>query len=289
MFAIATQQDQYQRYYLTDTETSSRLEVIPSRGGIVTSWQVQSQELFYLDQERLQDPELSVRGGIPILFPICGNLQGDRYRLEEQSYKLKQHGFARDLAWEVVDQKTEDCASLTLKLASSEITKAVYPFDFEVLFTYQLRGNHLRIDQSYTNLSDETMPFATGLHPYFAVQDKTQLSFDIPATMYQDQKQAAVLPFADTFDFSQPEIDAIFKSIKRHSVSFTDAQRGLTLNLNYSDHYEVIVFWTLQDKNFICLEPWSSPRNALNTGERLLVIDPKETIHTVVEFTANFS
>ena len=289
MFAIASQQDQYLRYQLTDQDAQSSLEIVPERGGIVTGWQVQGRDLLYLDQERFQDPNLSVRGGIPILFPICGNLPGDRYRLDEKSYSLKQHGFARNLAWEVVDQKTDNCASITLKLSSNETTRAAYPFDFEVLFTYQLRGNSLRIDQQYTNYSAETMPFSTGLHPYFEVKDKNQLRFDIPATMYQDQKQRAVLPFSDSFDFTQPEIDAIFKSIKRHSVSFTDFQRGLTLNINYSDHYAAIVFWTLQDQDYICLEPWSSSRNALNTGERLLLLDPQETINTVVEFTANFA
>jgi len=28
-----------------------------------------------MDTERFKDPTLSVQGGIPLLFPICGNLQ----------------------------------------------------------------------------------------------------------------------------------------------------------------------------------------------------------------------
>jgi galactose mutarotase-like enzyme len=286
VFAITTHSDQYLTYTLTDHKHLVRLEVVPERGGIVTRWTLQGQDLLYLDQERFQDPNLSIRGGIPILFPICGNLPGDRYNHPQQTYHLKQHGFARDLPWQVIDQTTDVCASLTLRLASNEITRANYPFDFEVLFTYQLQGNSLKIQQRYTNHSDEIMPFSTGLHPYFWIKDKSQLRFDIPATMYQDQKRLAVFPFEDCFDFEQPEIDAVFKAIKRHSASFTDPERGLTLSLKYSDQYSTVVFWTLQGKDYICLEPWTAPRNALNTGEKLIKLEPEQSLDTIVELTA---
>ncbi len=288
MYAIASQQDQYLTYILTDQEKQARLEVVPERGGIVTRWTIQEQEILYLDQERFQDPSLSVRGGIPILFPICGNLPNNHYTHNQQTYTLQQHGFARELPWQVIDQQTESNASLTLRLNSTAATKALYPFDFQVDFTYQLQGNTLTIQQRYTNLSTERMPFSTGLHPYFWVKDKSQLSFEIPASLFQDQKTLAVHPFEDNFDFTQPEIDAAFKSVKHHSASFTDSQRRFTLTLQYSDEYSTLVFWTLADKDYICLEPWTAPRNALNTGEKLLYLNPQETLETIVTFRADF-
>lgn len=288
MYAIASQQDRYLTYILTDQEKLARLEVVPERGGIVTRWTVQGQEILYLDQQRFQDPSLSVRGGIPILFPICGNLPNNQYTYNQTAYTLQQHGFARELPWQVVDQQTESSASLTLRLNSTAATKALYPFDFQVDFTYQLQGNTLTIHQRYTNLSTERMPFSTGLHPYFEVKDKSKLSFEIPASMYQDQKSLALHPFEETFDFAQPEIDAAFKSVKHHSASFTDSQRRLTLTLQYSDEYSTLVFWTLADKDYICLEPWTAPRNALNTGEKLLYLNPQATLETKVTFRADF-
>ncbi|MEB3310203.1 MAG: aldose epimerase [Snowella sp.] len=288
MYAIAFKQEQYLTYILTDQDKLARLEVVPERGGIVTRWTIQGQEILYLDQERFQDPSLSVRGGIPILFPICGNLPNNHYTHNQKAYKLQQHGFARELPWQVVDQKTESSASLTLRLTSTAATKALYPFDFQVDFTYQLQGNTLTIHQRYTNLSTEKMPFSTGLHPYFGVKDKSKLSFEIPASMYQDQKSLALHPFEETFDFAQPEIDAAFKSVKHHTASFTDSKRKLTLNLQYSDEYSTVVFWTLADKDYICLEPWTAPRNSLNTGEKLLYLNPQETLETTVTLRADF-
>ena len=288
MFAIAVKQEQYRTYILSDQTSLARLEIVPERGGIVTRWAIQGQEILYLDQERFQDPTLSVRGGIPILFPICGNLPNNQYTHNQKSYTLPQHGFAREMPWQVIDQNTDSSASLTLRLTSNSATKKVYPFDFEVDFIYQLQGDHLSITQRYTNLSSEKMPFSTGLHPYFWVKDKSQLSFDIPANILQDHKTLEIKPFNGTFDLSQPEIDAAFKQINRQSASFSDRQRNLTLNLEYSDLYGTLVFWTLQDKDYICLEPWTAPRNALNTGEGLIHLDPQQTIETVVTIRANF-
>jgi galactose mutarotase-like enzyme len=288
VFAIALKQDQYLTYILSDSEALSRLEVVPERGGIITRWKIQGQDILYLDEERFVNPELSVRGGIPILFPICGNLPDNCYQHGGKTYTLKQHGFARDLPWEVVQQGTDSCASLTLILASSQQTREVYPFDFQLSFTYQLQGNRLRLQQRYTNYSSERMPFSTGLHPYFWIGDKRQLAFDIPASVYQDQKTGEFFQFSENFDFDCPEIDVAFPSLTRHITSLTDQQRLLRLELTYSDLYSTLVFWTLKGKDYVCLEPWSAPRNSLNTGEQLTYIEPEETCEAAVEFNVAY-
>jgi len=142
VLAIAIKEQQYKTYILSDETAQSELEVVPERGGIITRWRVQGQEILYLDAERFANPDLSVRGGIPILFPICGNLPDNTYThhkknigekeepaaegttydetYNQQKYTLKQHGFARDLPWEVTEQVTQDFVSLTLVLESNE-------------------------------------------------------------------------------------------------------------------------------------------------------------------------
>lgn len=278
MFKIALKNAQYQTYILSDDAALSEVEVVPERGGIITRWCIQGQNVLYLDQDRFQDPSLSIRGGIPILFPICGNLPDSTYIYQNKSYQLKQHGFARDMPWQVVEQNTEGGANLTLVLESNKVTKSVYPFDFRLTFRYQLQGNSLSLYQRYTNLSDVPMPFSSGLHPYFWVSDKTQLSFDIPSSHYQDQKNQEILPFNGSFDLKKEEIDVIFKEINRHTASFTDLKRNLKVNLHYSDAYATLVFWTLKGKDYICVEPWTAPRNSLNTGEKLSIIEARESL-----------
>jgi galactose mutarotase-like enzyme len=267
----------------------SRLEVVPERGGIITSWRVQNQEVLYLDEERFANPQLSVRGGIPILFPICGNLPDNTYTLNDKQYTLKQHGFARDLPWKSTqDQVTPEKASLTLILSSNEQTRAVYPFDFELAFTYQIQGNTLEIKQQYTNLSTERMPFSTGFHPYFLTVDKTQLKIEIPSQEYQDQITKEIHSFNGDFDFNRDEIDVAFKQLSAKSATVTDNARKLKLTLEYDDTYSTLVFWTVKGKDYYCLEPWSGPRNAINTGQHLTVLEPQASHTATVRLTANF-
>ncbi len=285
MFNISLKQEPYLTYILTDETTNSRVEIVPERGGIITSWNIQGQEIFYLDKERFLSPDLSVRGGNPVLFPICGNLIDDTFIYEDKSYQLKQHGFARDSAWQVVDQSVDDCATLTVKLTSNDQTKLVYPFDFELFFTYKFEGNKLTILISCHNNSDKIMPFSLGFHPYFWCANKKELQINIPSNQYEEKATNKVINFDGKLDFNQEEIDIVFKSLKSNNTGFIDSTRNLKLNINYSDFFSSLVFWTVKGKDFICLEPWSAPRNAINTGEQLDYIKPNETKEAFLEMT----
>lgn len=285
MYSISTENKQYETYILTDAESQAQVEVVPERGGIITRWRVQGKDLLYLDEDRFAKPEMTVRGGIPILFPICGNLPDGTYSYGGKTYELKQHGFARNLPWAIAHQSTTDAASLSLKLTSTDETRSVYPFDFELLFTYQLSGNSLTLIQSHTNHSDVAMPFCTGLHPYFAVGDKSQLQFDIPAKTRYDHLTQEKTDFDGSFDIEQDEIDVALRELSATSASVRDRQQDLTLHLGYGSTYPVLVFWTIKGKDYYCLEPWSAPRNALNTGDCLIHLEPGKSLESRVSLS----
>lgn len=286
MFHIEELAEQWWVYRLTDDEAGSVLEVVPDRGGIVTRWAVGDRELLYLDRERYADPALSVRGGIPILFPICGNLPDNRYQLPTgETGELKQHGFARDLPWLLAGYDLRDAASITLTLDATPETLAVYPFKFRLEFTYRLRGQQLEIIQNHQNWGDRPMPFSTGLHPYFTVADKGAIALQIPATEYFDQKTQETAAYTGSLDFDRDELDLRFGEISQNKAAVTDRTHHSTLELSFDESYGTLVFWTLKDKPFYCLEPWSAPRNALNTGDRLLWLDPGQTHTSTVTLT----
>lgn len=289
--ALKIEQRQYKTYILTNASVLSQLEVVPDRGGIITRWSLQDRDILYLDTDRFCDPNLSVRGGIPILFPICGNLPDSTYTYQGQQYQLKQHGFARDLPWSVTEStqtQGSDRVQLTLVLNSNDQTRAVYPFDFQLTFTYQLQGNTLEIHQRYTNHSSEPMPFSIGLHPYFFTSDKSQLEFEIPASEYQDQITKEQHAFSGTLDWSRDEIDVAFRPVSANAASVIDHGRQLKIELGYSDLYSTLVFWTVKGKDYYCLEPWSAPRNALNTGEHLTQLPAGASFEASVSLTATF-
>lgn len=283
MFNIAIKQEEYLTYILKDLESDSRVEIVPERGGIVTNWKIQGQNILYLDQERFKNPSLSVRGGIPILFPICGNLPDNIFYFEEKKYILKQHGFARDLPWKVIGQSQDNCARIILSLKSNQQTLEVYPFEFELIFSYELIGKKLIIAQSYENKSDKIMPFSAGFHPYFYCSDKSKLKLNIPATEYSNKTGEERFTFDGNLDYDTAEIDIAFTKLEGNKASFTDEKRNLKVTLKYDDFFSTLVFWTLQDKEYICLEPWSSPRNSINTKEQLKYLQPEEVYQTKIE------
>ncbi len=147
---------------LDDPDSGARVVIAPARGGLVTRFSVGGREVLYLDEATLRDPEKNVRGGIPVLFPTPGKLTEDRWAWGDKSGALRQHGFARNLPWEVR-------GDATLVLRSSELTRASWPWSFVVEQRISLSGRTLRLDQRIENQSEDAMPFGFGFHPYFQV------------------------------------------------------------------------------------------------------------------------
>lgn len=286
MFTIDRRSGPFETYVLADDSVPARVEVVPERGGILTRWIVRGTDVLYFDAERFANPDLSVRGGIPVLFPICGNLPDNCYQLDGQTYELKQHGFARDLPWLALGATTDDGACLTVALDSSDRTRAVYPFEFRLQFSYCLRGMTLAVRQRFENASDRAMPFSAGLHPYFQVGDKSQLVLDIPGEEYRDRETGRTHPYSGSLDYSREELDLAFLHPQRPTAGAVDGDRGVAVEIAVDEFYSSWVFWTVKGKDYYCLEPWSAPRNALNTGDRLTLLPPGESLETLTTFTA---
>jgi len=101
-------------------------------------------------------------GRAPLLFPIVGALAGGRYRLGDDTYALPRHGFARRSLFDVVEH---DGGRVVFRLAASDATRAVYPFDFVLDVTYAVDGPALAITASVGNRGDGPMPASFGFHP----------------------------------------------------------------------------------------------------------------------------
>ena len=151
------------------------LEYCPSRGGLITNITLSSQEILYFDQERFFDGRKSVRGGIPILFPICGNLNESRLLFGTNYLNLKQHGFARDLEWKHEINYLQK--SLRLSLSDSDFTWNYYPYSFSLLIDLILNKNSFDFQIIINNKSDSYMPVNFGLHPYFNISNFQNIKF----------------------------------------------------------------------------------------------------------------
>lgn len=250
---------------------SCQVQLSPQRGAIVTSLKVNGKEALYLDQATFDDPTRNVRGGIPVLFPLCGP--------QAEPAVMKQHGFARNLAWDVVEQSDRRAV---LQLSDREETRAVYPYQFTYSLCFTVHSSGLRIEQTIRNTGDATMPLQFGFHPYFQVGAKSELEFELPVTTYSDNKSSDAGPFQG-FDFEREEVDWAFPNPTAGQASFRDCSRGMEFTVRYSPEYRELVFWTLKGKPFVCVEPWSSSRFAYPDGEGVHRIGPGESLEAWIE------
>ena len=242
------------------------LSVLPQRGGLLTSWISNGQERLYFDVERFADPGKSVRGGIPVLFPICGNLPGG-------SYTLPQHGFARDLPWQL--EELIDGAGLRLVLESNLQTLAVFPFAFRLSLEYKLEPSALEILATVEHGPDSSgvMPFSLGLHPYFAVSSLQAACLEGLPERCLDHHQMAPASTADQLAQLPAGVD-LLADPTGDSVRLVDAGSGQVISLELTAPLDLAVVWTEPPRSMVCLEPWTAPRGSLATGDRRLELEP---------------
>ena len=176
-----------QGIFLFQLDQNNYIKFCPERGGVITNWVSDGEEILYFDEKRFMDNTKSIRGGIPILFPICGNLNTSSSVFGTDYLQLSQHGFARDLLWQYTFNENEK--SLCLFLNESKKTKKYYPFDFELRIEITLKVNYLEFEITIFNKTDIAMPINFGLHPYFNVSDFKNLEFiDNPLNCQNQEK-----------------------------------------------------------------------------------------------------
>lgn len=100
----------------------------------------------------------------PVLFPFVGAPKNKEYRYEGKTYAMGQHGFARDMEFEL---ETNERGRIWFVLASTEETYAKYPFHFKLHIGYALEKNEVRVLWKVENTDGKPIYFAIGAHPAF--------------------------------------------------------------------------------------------------------------------------
>lgn len=261
---------------------AAECHVIPERGGLVSRWRVGTDEVLYLDEASVADRTKNVRGGIPVLFPHSGRLPGDRYVAHGKELSSPQHGFGRKLAWTLVEHGSDGHhAWVVQSLSSSPETLASFPWPFAVTMRVSLAENELTLDTRIENTGTEPMPHVLGFHPYFRVADaaKARVGVRTDAKEALDNTNGQRVQIRQ-LDFTQREMDL---HLIGHSTPGTLVRRGddPTIALRWSPMFTQLVLWTLQGKDFVCVEPWEAPASAFATKEHLPVLAPRQSIDLV--------
>ena len=272
----------YPHWEYSNPQCNALIRIVPERGGLITEWRSEGKELLYFDLDRFLDKNKSVRGGIPILFPICGNLS-EGYLIGGKKYFLKQHGFARGLPWSIGLLK--DKLGIRLKLSDTKETRSYFPFFFTLLIDVCLKEKSLQVSVKVYNHSQDSMPFSFGLHPYFQVSNTKKIKIEGLPEKCIDQTNMKVTNSSDQIRILDKGVD--FLSYPSSSIKILDYLSRNVIELIHQEPMDTTVIWTDPPRQMVCLEPWTSPRNSLVTGDRKLEVKPKEYIELFTTFKHN--
>jgi galactose mutarotase-like enzyme len=220
-----------------------------------------------------QGLEPSWKKHAPFLFPICGRLKDAQYTYGGRTYDMSCHGF---LSGSLTSAKKIGENEISFELSANDETRAVYPFDFFLTITYTLEDTTLSVRATVKNTSADTLPFMFGGHPGFSTSiDGLRLE-----DFYVDfaEERADIYPIInETFISSTPETYIFWDGkmpltraelVDLKTVVFKNTSKTITLasektahavKFSYSDTLPYMCLWsdTIDEGQFICLEPWS--------------------------------
>lgn len=78
----------------------------------------------------------------PVLFPFVGKTNGQAFRTKGREYSMTQHGFARDMEFQLLSQTP---TALWFGLESNAETMEKYPYAFRLELGYRLERDALRV------------------------------------------------------------------------------------------------------------------------------------------------
>lgn len=119
--------------------------------------------MLALRKDAALDGSKPIAGGLQICWPQFG------------PGAIQQHGFARNMKWEVASHSaTEPEATLVLK--ASEATRKIWDQDFELYLTVRLEADHLLTRLTAKNTGPKAWDFTGALHSYYRVNDVSKVA-----------------------------------------------------------------------------------------------------------------
>ena len=202
----------------------------------------------------------------PVLFPFVGKLNNNSYTYNGKSFAMGQHGFARDMDFELVDQSEN---KIQFSLNSSQESKENYPFDFELILGYELAAETIIHTYEIKNSGTTDMLYSIGAHPAYNIEgefSEYELLFEKPEPHLQrTYLQSGLLDTQKPYTLNNERIlplnhqlfaeDAlVFENLESDKITLVRNEEKV-LSMNFKG-FPFFGIWTKPGAPFLCLEPW---------------------------------
>ncbi|KAG8462551.1 hypothetical protein KFE25_010376 [Diacronema lutheri] len=254
---------------ITLTHANGDSATLYTFGGCVTSYTHAGVETLKVRPDAKMDGSKPISGGIPHCFPQFG------------PGAIQQHGFARNLEWEVRSTDAGAEPSVCLRLADSPKTRDMWPYPFEAIYTVTLASDRLKTSLEVKNTGAEPFTFTAALHSYFDISAVANLKIEgnFKGSQYIDKtaKPPAELTAAsDTITISK-ETDSVYKGVSGE-LKLVDSGKGTQLAIECKQGWRDTVIWNpygdqgMGYDSFVCAEaalaafPFTLQPNVVWTG-----------------------
>ena len=220
-------------------------------------------------------------GQAPLLFPVAGSFKDDEYILNNKTYHMPKHGFAK---YRVFDVEAQDETSVAFLLAGENARHEGFPFDYELRVRYSLEENRIKIDYAISNLGDAPMYACIGAHEAYACPDGVD-NYEIAFDEDEGGYVANSLFECGCLSRKRENIALYNNALPLHAADFegttltflTLKSRGVTLrrrtgeNIAHVDYagFNYLLLWTIPGAGYICIEPWSNHPDFIDTNKQL--------------------
>ena len=212
----------------------------------------------------------------PTIFPICSSVFEGKYTYGGKEYEMGLHGFAQYSLFKA--ERTSD-TEISFSLLSSDETKKIYPFDFELRVIYKLEGNKLTVTAIIKNTGIDTLHATFGAHPGFNLPLDKKSAFESYFIEFSEKSvpdQIILSPECAVTGETAPLMledgrilrlrhdlfipDGIFMSGMSKELTLRSSTDSHKVTVKYDD-MDYLGIWQEYglDTPFICIEPWCAP------------------------------
>ena len=200
-------------------------------------------------------------GQAPVLFPVIGQLIDDKFRYCGKEYIMPKHGLARKLLFNV---KECEGAKAVFSLESDENTLKSYPFDFELLVTFELKEKSLVNTMTVVNKTNGDMYFSIGAHPGFNCKIGDVIEFEMPETLETERIDSDNLLIPEKFPVVQNSKEIVItEDVFKKDALILSGIKSKKLAIKGENEIEftfgdcpVLGIWAKPGAPYVCIEPW---------------------------------
>ena len=208
----------------------------------------------------------------PVLFPIVGKVNDNKYRAEGKDFSLGQHGFARTTNFWLVDATDN---ALTFALEANAATLKIYPYKFRLEISYELIANEVKVRWKVANVDDKEIYFSIGAHPALCCPINYRENFEDCYLKFNRAEKSSRIPLTASGTLSHDriptldgtELDLNYELFKGDALVFDDLKSDEISVCSRKSSKSITVrakgfpYWGLWTPSqggapFICIEPW---------------------------------